>query len=171
LEKIGGFEAFVDYLADDYELGKRIADLGLNVELSEVVVETYLPAYSMREFFAHQLRWARGIRDSRAGGYFGLVFTFGVMWSGLLLLAGRGASWAWDIVGLTLLLRLAVACVVGKAVLEDRQLPRQLWLLPFRDVLATVIWIASFAGHTVTWRGDRFELKAGKLVPQNTIEH
>jgi len=38
LEKIGGFISFVDYLADDYELGKRIAGLGLTVKLSEVVV-------------------------------------------------------------------------------------------------------------------------------------
>jgi ceramide glucosyltransferase len=171
LEKIGGFEAFVDYLADDYELGKRIAESGLKIELSEVVVETFLPAYSPSEFFAHQLRWARGIRDSRARGYFGLVFTFGVMWSGLLLLAGRGATWVWPIVGLTLLLRLAVVFVVGKAVLVDRHLLRQLWLLPVRDVMAAVIWIASFAGHTVTWRGNRFELKAGKLVPENSTEH
>jgi len=81
LEKIGGFASFVDYLADDYELGKRIAGLGLTVKLSDVVVETYLPSYRLREFFAHQLRWARGVRDARAGGYIGLIFTFGIMWS------------------------------------------------------------------------------------------
>ena len=68
LAKIGGFTSFADYLADDYELGKRIASLGLRVQLSEVVVETYLPSYTLREFFAHQLRWARGVRDARKGG-------------------------------------------------------------------------------------------------------
>src|SRR5580704_18787276 len=81
LEKIGGFISFADYLADDYELGKRIASLGLKVELSEVVVETYLPSYRLREFFAHQLRWARGVRDARMGGYLGLIFTFGLLWA------------------------------------------------------------------------------------------
>ena len=171
LQKIGGFEALVDYLADDYELGKRIADAGLKVELSQAVVETYLPAYSIMEFLSHQLRWARGIRDSRAGGYFGLVLTFGLMWSALLLLAGRGANWAWEMAGVTLLLRLAVAFVVGNAVLRDRRLLRRLWLLPIRDVLAVAVWIASFAGHTVIWRGDRFELKAGKLVPEHSSDH
>jgi len=170
LEKIGGFEAIVDYLADDYELGKRIAELGLKIELSDMVVKTYLPAYNMREFLAHQLRWARGVRDSRIGGYCGLVFTFGFVWSVLLLLAGHGAGWAWEIAGSTLLLRLVVAFVVGKAVLRDRWLLRQVWLLPLRDVVAVAIWIASFAGHTVTWRGDRFELRGGKLVPQNFVE-
>jgi ceramide glucosyltransferase len=171
LAGIGGFEAIVDYLADDYELGKRIADAGLKVELSEAVLETYLPAYSVREFLGHQLRWARGIRDSRSGGYFGLVFTFGLMWAGLLVLAGHWATWAWEIAGLTLLLRVAVALVVGEALLGDRRLLHQLWLLPIRDLLAVAIWIASFMGHTVTWRGDRFELKAGKLMPQSSSDH
>ncbi|MFZ0807663.1 MAG: glycosyltransferase, partial [Candidatus Sulfotelmatobacter sp.] len=62
LSRIGGFESILDFLADDYELGKRIADLGLKVQLSGVVVETHLPAYSMHGFLSHQLRWARGVR-------------------------------------------------------------------------------------------------------------
>src|ERR1700722_4568937 len=73
LERIGGFHSIVDYLADDYELGRRIAGLGLQVLLSDVVVETHLPAYALHGFFAHQLRWARGVRDSRAGGYIALA--------------------------------------------------------------------------------------------------
>src|ERR1700733_6452573 len=90
LEKIGGFASIVNHLADDYELGKRIADLGLAVRLSDVVVETYLPAYEVQDFFAHQLRWARGVRDARAGGYVGLVCTFGLMWSLLALMVAHG---------------------------------------------------------------------------------
>jgi ceramide glucosyltransferase len=49
-------------------------------------------------------------------------------------------------------------------VLRDSQLLRHLWLLPVRDLVAVLVWIASFAGHTVTWRGDRFELKNGRLT-------
>jgi ceramide glucosyltransferase len=168
LEKIGGFQALTDFLADDYELGKRIADLGLQVRLADAVVETHLPAYSLREFFAHQLRWARAIRDSRAGGYFGLLFTFGLMWSALAVIAARGAAWAWGLAGVTVFLRLAVAIVLGKVVLRDPQLGRNLWLLPLRDLFAVGVWMASFAGHTVTWRGDRFELKRGRLVRNAT---
>jgi len=164
LEKIGGFESFADYLADDYELGRRIAGLGLEVRLSDVVVETNLPAYRAPEFLSHQLRWARGVRDSRSGGYFGLVLTYGLLWSCAVVAASRGALWAWVLAGTTLFLRAAVAVVVGKSVLSDRQLFRQLWLLPLRDLVAVGVWIASLAGHTVSWRGDRFELKNGKLI-------
>jgi ceramide glucosyltransferase len=164
LDRIGGFRAIVDYLADDYELGRRIAALGRRVELSDVVVETHLPAYTMREFVAHQLRWARGVRDARAGGYFGLVATFGWMWALLNVIAAHAAPWSWMVLGLVVLLRLAVALAAGKFVLQDRQLIKHLWLLPLRDAFAVWVWLASFAGDTVTWRGDTFQLKNGRLV-------
>jgi ceramide glucosyltransferase len=164
LKKIGGFESFADYLADDYELGKRIAGFSLEVKLSEVVVETNLPGYDMPEFLSHQLRWARGVRDSRAGVYFGLVLTFGLLWSCAVVLTSGGELWAWALAGITLFLRLTVALLVGRGVLRDRQLLPQLWLLPVRDLVAVGVWMASLVGHTVSWRGDRFELKDGKLI-------
>jgi ceramide glucosyltransferase len=164
LEKIGGFASFVDYLADDYELGKRIAGLGLTVNLSDVVVETCLPSYRWREFLAHQLRWARGVRDARAGGYFGLVFTFGLLWALLAVVASGGALWAGVALAVTLCLRLAVALVVGRHLLEDREVLTHAWLIPLRDLVAVAVWIGSLGGHTVTWRGERFQLKDGRLT-------
>jgi ceramide glucosyltransferase len=164
LDRIGGFRSIVDFLADDYELGRRISDLGLKVVLSDVVVETHLPAYDVRGFLSHQLRWARGVRDARTGGYVGLVSTYGVMWAVLALIAAHAAPWSWAILGLTLLLRFAVAVVVGYIVLGDQGLLGRLWLLPLRDLIAVLVWVASFGGHTVTWRGDRFELKKGRLT-------
>lgn len=164
LETIGGFESIVDYLADDYELGKRIAERGLEVRLSEVVVETFLPEYGLRGFFEHQLRWARGVRDSRRGGYIGLLLTFGLAWVMLALIASRGASWAWGLAALVVLLRLLMAWVIGGIVLKDRQIVRFLPLIPLHDIAAVLVWLASFASNTIAWRGDHFQLKDGKLV-------
>jgi ceramide glucosyltransferase len=165
LARIGGFQSIVDFLADDYELGRRIADLGLRVQLSGLVVDTHLPAYDFRGFLAHQSRWARGVRDARTGGYVGLGTTFGLMWGILAVVFAKGASWSWAVLGLTALLRLGVAITVGRFVLRDRALRRNLWLIPMRDLIAVGVWVASFFGRTVTWRGDRFELKNGRLVP------
>ena len=164
LNAMGGFKSLVEFLADDYELGKRIAGLGLKVHLSDVVVETHLPAYDFSGFLAHQMRWARGVRDARLGGYIGLALTFGFMWALLTLLLARGALWSWSVLGCVLLLRLLVACAVGKFILRGAQVFRQLWLLPLRDLIAVAVWITSFWGHNVIWRGDRFELKRGRLV-------
>ena len=164
LEAIGGFEAFVDYLADDYELGKDIAASGLEVRLSEVVVETVLPPYDLRGFLEHQLRWARSVRDSRRGGYFGLLLTFGFPWALVGLIASRGAAWAWWLVALATSLRLLMAWVIGGIVIRDRQLPSLLPLIPLRDIVAVLVWLGSFGSDTIAWRGDSFVLKDGKLV-------
>jgi len=163
VQLIGGFESFADYLADDYELGRRIADLGLKVELSDVVVETVLPPYSVHNFLQHQLRWSRAIRDARVRGYVGLIFTFGLMWSVVTVILANGARWSWELFASVTFLRLLVALVIGRVVLADRQLLRNLWLFPLRDLTAVAVWITSFAGHTVSWRGDNFHLKNGKL--------
>ncbi len=167
LDRIGGFHSIVDFLADDYELGRRIAGLNKKVQLSDVVVETHLPAYDLSGFIQHQLRWFRGIRDARRGGYIGLVSTFGVMWALLAFVASAAAPWSWTLLGAVLLLRMTVGFVMSRAVLQDEDAVEQLWLLPLRDLIAVAVWIASFAGHTVTWRGDRFELKDGRLTRIN----
>ena len=164
LEKIGGFASFIDYLADDYELGKRIAGLGLTVNLSDVVVETLLPPYRLQDFLAHQLRWARGVRDARPGGYFGLIFTFGILWALLAVATSQGALWSWGALAVTLVLRLAVSVSVGWVILRDGQVLRYAWLIPVRDLIAVAVWIASLGGHTVIWRGERFRVKDGKLT-------
>jgi ceramide glucosyltransferase len=163
LETIGGFEVLADYLGDDYEIGRRISALGLRVDLSDVVVETFLPQYRLREFLQHQLRWARNIRDSRRGGYIGQGLTFGIPWTLLALAFSWGASWAWALLGLVTAMRAATALTVGWAVLRDRQVLRSLWLIPLRDLVAMGIWVAGFIGHRITWRGETFELRNGKL--------
>ena len=164
LEAIGGFEALVDYLADDYQLGARIAALGLRVELADFAVQTFLPPYSLSGFWDHQLRWARSVRDSRRWGYFGLILTFGIPWALLALILSHGATWAWLLLAVTVASRLTMAAVVGRKVLGDRHVIPFLWLIPVRDVLALVVWIASYAGHKIHWRGDYFYLKDGKLA-------
>ncbi|MGA6986222.1 MAG: bacteriohopanetetrol glucosamine biosynthesis glycosyltransferase HpnI [Terriglobales bacterium] len=164
LVAIGGFEALLDYLADDYELGRRIAATGKKVELSAATVTTFLPAYTLRQFFRHQLRWSRTIRDARRWGYAGLIFTFGLPWALVTLLAARGAAWAWLLFGVTLAARLAVGLVAAEVVLHDRQARRNILLLPLRDLIAPVVWTASFVGNRIHWRGDVFDLKDGRLT-------
>jgi len=164
LKAIGGFEAVLDYLADDYELGMRTSARGLKVKLSEVIVETFLPPYKFRQFFDHQLRWARSLRDARRWGYLGVILTFGVPWALLVLASIRGTYWAWGLALLTVIMRITVALVVGRGVLKDRYVLPWLWLVPMRDLVAVAVWIASFAGHTVKWRGTSFTLKDGKLA-------
>jgi ceramide glucosyltransferase len=165
LDAIGGLRPLVDYLADDFELGYRIAKAGYEVVLADVVVETHLPAYSFRGFFEHQLRWARSTRDSRRLGYVGLLLTFGLPWAMFAVLLAPFAWWSWSTLAVAALLRAAVAIQVGVGVVHDRPVLRNLWLLPLRDLVAFWVWFASFANNTVSWRGEEFVLEKGKIRP------
>jgi ceramide glucosyltransferase len=171
LKATGGFESFADYLADDYELGKRIAGLGLRVELSKEIVGTFLPAYSFAEFLRHQLRWAQTIRASRFWRFLGLIFTFALPWVVLVILASRGAAWAWGLFAATCCVRLLTGWVVGRTVLNDRRLLTLILLFPLRDFVALFVWLASFAGGNIVWRGNHFQLKDGRLVILNNKQH
>jgi ceramide glucosyltransferase len=164
LRLIGGIAPLVDYLADDYELGVRIAAAGFDIELSAEVVETWVPPYDMAGFLEHQLRWCRSTRDSRRWGYTGLLFTFGLPWAFFNLIASGLSLESIALFVLALVVRVGLALVVGVGILGDTQVLRDLLLLLPRDLIALALWGWSFAGDTVTWRGERFLLKRGKLT-------
>ena len=163
LERIGGFVALKDHLADDYELGARVAQAGYRVALAGEPVETSVPGYGWRGFFDHQLRWLRTVRDARPAGYAGLVFTHGLMWAVLNVVASGASLLSVWLLALSFFLRLTLAMTVGAGVLGDRQVLPGLWLLPLRDAVAMGLWVAGFAGNTIVWRGERFEVKDGRL--------
>ncbi len=162
-EKAGGLLPLVNHLADDYELGARVAQAGYRVEVSAEVVETAVPAYDWRGFFDHQLRWLRTVRCSRPAGYAGLIFTHGFGWAIVNVLASGLSPVSLWLLGLSFFLRLAQAMTVGAGVLGDHEVLPNLWLLPLRDAIAMGLWVAGFAGDTIVWRGERFALKDGRL--------
>jgi ceramide glucosyltransferase len=167
LDRIGGYQTLVDHLADDYELGARVAQAGYRIALTPEVVETSIPAYGWRGFFDHQLRWLRTVRDARPGGYAGLIFTHGLAWAFLNVIASGLSPLSLWLFALSFFLRLALAMTAGAEVLGDHQVLPNLWLLPFRDVVAMGLWAAGFAGDTIVWRGERFTVKDGRLTKTN----
>lgn len=168
LAKMGGFEALVDQLADDYELGARLSAAGYRVELVREIVETTVPAYTLRAFCEHQLRWARSTRDSRRWGYVGLGVTYVLPWSLAAMVASGFALWSFSLFSMALLVRVSVALTVGVGILRDGQVLRDIVWLPVRDCFGLFFWAWSYAGDEIVWRGERFRLKRGRLEKQGT---
>ena len=160
LERIGGFAAIGDYLADDYQLGLRITKLGTRIVLAPAVVATRLSDDSWGAVWRHQVRWSRTIRVSRTSGYFGYVITNASVWA--LVAAAAGA---WPIGVAALVMRLAAGIVTGRFVLGDRDTARLWFLIPFRDLWGFAVWLAGLGGSTVEWRGIRLRLnREGRIV-------
>jgi|SRR5579871_614013 len=154
LERIGGFAAIGDYLADDYQLGLRMNELGKRIALAPTTVETRLSDDTWTAVWRHQVRWSRTIRVSRTAGYFGYVITNASFWA---ILAAAAGAWP---VGITALsIRMLAGVITGRSALGDQETLRLWFLIPFRDLWGFAVWIAGLGGSTVEWRGTRLRLR------------
>ena len=147
LEAAGGFGAIERFVADDYQLGRRVSALGRRVEFSREVVETTLGAASFAAVWKHQLRWSRTIRVSRPAGYYGYLVTHVTFWSLVACAAGE-----WRAAWLALAVRLAAGMLVGAGILGDRSAVSRFWLMPVRDLFGFAVWVAGTFGDRVEWR-------------------
>ena len=164
LAEIGGLAPWTDYLADDYILGNRIAAAGYGIHLSHVVVETLLSHRSFTQLLRQQLRWARTVRFSRPRGYPGLLLTFGIPFAAFAEIIQPHSALAPAVLAMTLFARLLAAWSCGVLVCRDPAIWKFFWLIPLRDLMALGVWIASFFGSRVVWRGDRFKIEAGGKI-------
>lgn len=171
LKNIGGYEALASVLADDYEIGNRVARAGGGVIVSREVVETMYPAVSFREFWQHQLRWARTVRLCRPASYLGLLVTHGLFWA----LVGSAASGSPQAAAIFLtaylVLRLALAWTIGAWAMKDETVRKKWWLVPLRDALHFGVWVGSFFSNRIVWGGTEFQLKAnGDMVASTAAQ-
>ena len=154
LRRIGGFDAIANYLADDYQLGRHINELGYRIEFAPVIVETDLGGESWQQTWRHQLRWSRTIRVSRPSGYFGYVITHATLWSIVALAAGQ-----WWAAGAAMALRMIAGIWIGAGILRDPEVLANSWMIPFRDLFGFAVWAAGLTGHEVQWRDRTLTLR------------
>lgn len=166
LAAIGGFEALVDYLADDYQLGNKVHRAGWRIALDGTFVESMLRAEELLPVLARQLRWARTMRVSRPGGYLASGIT--LPFPGAFLAAFVAPSFPLALAAIALLycVRLTVTTIFSRSFVRDGLLPAWLWLVPLRDMLSFFTWALSFLGNRVEWRGSRFRLRPGGKIEE-----
>jgi ceramide glucosyltransferase len=165
LDRIGGFHAFADVLADDYAIGVAVRAAGYDVKAAPFLVGHRCFEGSLREFMRHQIRVARTIRSIDPIGYAGTILTHPLPLALLGMLSG----------GITATL-LTVAVLASRVTLcrcVERRfgLPRQsYWLIPLQDVLVFGVYVASFFGATVNWQGVDFRVAGdGTLIEEQDL--
>jgi ceramide glucosyltransferase len=168
LEEIGGFSALADCLADDYQLGQRIAKNGQRIALCPVVVECWDAPMNWSEVWKHQLRWARTIRVCQALPYFFSILSNATFWPLLWLVISLilSATLCAPLTAVAcLLIRICLAQNLQRRFTPDRSLISPLWLVPVKDLLQVPLWFGAFVGGTVEWRGRRMKLRRdGTLI-------
>jgi ceramide glucosyltransferase len=169
LEKIGGIGVLGDYHSDDFVLGKLVHQAEYRVVISHYVVDHMVLNHTMVRSLEHQARWLRSARFAREWGHIGSCMTFAVPFGILGMAAGVASGrpgWGVALLAWAVLGRIIQAVAVGWFVVRDRDCLRFCWLYPVRDLEGFFLWVASFTGKTILWRGERYRLlRGGRIVP------
>jgi ceramide glucosyltransferase len=161
LAEIGGFEALANELADDYRLAEAVHGLGRKVVLSDYVVNDVLGAESFAVMWSRRLRWAKTSRLMRPGPYTGAFITFTLPLALVFSAAADFSSCSLGCVAAAYAIRCAAAVWITSACTRDPNITRFFPLLPLSDLLGFALWVSSFFGSTIVWRGERFRVGAG----------
>jgi ceramide glucosyltransferase len=160
LERIGGFTALADVLADDHAIGVAVRSAGYDVVTAPFLVGHHCFEESFQQLFRHQMRVARTIKSIDPFAYAGTIVTHPWPFALLALVGGDPAA-----------IMVAIAVLVARVTLcrcvEWRfGLPRQnYWLIPVHDLIAFAVYAASFFGATVHWRGADYRVAPnGSLI-------
>jgi ceramide glucosyltransferase len=155
LERIGGFAALVNHLADDNVLGRLVQRLGLTVALADTVPATTVPETTLRALWRHELRWARTIRALVPVQFAASVLQYPLVWAALAVLLAGGAPWSLAWFALAWGLRALAARRIDRALALANRTP--LWLLPLRELMSVAVMAVSYAGRQVDWRGHTMQ--------------
>ena len=160
LERIGGFEAFADQLADDYAIGAAVREAGYTLEIGPAAVGHVCHVESFGAFLRHQLRWARTIRSIDLPGYLGSLVSHPLPFA--LAGAALGSITCLGLAALAVVLRIALSRAVARSF---EALGQPVWLLPITDLLSFGVFVWSFCGSHVAWKRANFTvLGDGTLV-------
>ncbi|SPE42451.1 Glycosyl transferase, group 2 family [Candidatus Sulfopaludibacter sp. SbA3] len=166
LAAFGGYPSIENQPGDDLLVGRLIADQGCEVELSRYPVETVADYQSMRELVHKRLRWIVVMRHMRPWGHFGLVFTWGLPWALAAVAVHPSLLTAAAYLGGYFAVRCAMTAMIAIWGLQQHSYWRKMGLIPLWDLVAFVIWLASFARRSIRWRGADYYIRGGTLVPR-----
>ncbi|WP_168794186.1 bacteriohopanetetrol glucosamine biosynthesis glycosyltransferase HpnI [Paraburkholderia aromaticivorans] len=161
LEKIGGFTPFVRHLAEDHAIGEAVRLIGEKVVIPPFTISHACVESSAAQLIAHELRWSRTIRRIDPLGHLGSALVHPFAFALLAVACSAGAWWAWSLALAAMCARLALKLLSDRAL---KQAHRDLWLLPFWDIVSFAIFVASFWSSRVIWRGLRFKVDGDGLL-------
>jgi ceramide glucosyltransferase len=164
VNSLGGIGVLAEYCADDYVLGNLVAKSGRKVVISDKVIDHYVVNRSFKSSMLHQKRWMMSTRFSIPVGHASSVMSFAMPYGVLAAVAGWNTghlTLGLALLGWTVINRMVMSAAVGWGVVRDRRAWVYCWLYLLRDLMGFGFWLASYAGDTVDWRGERYRLVSG----------
>lgn len=164
LAGFGGYQAIENRPGDNLLVGRLIAEQGYEVELSRYTIDTVSDYQTLSELLHKRLRWLVVMRHMRPAGHLGLIFTQGLLWSIIAVLAYPTVTTALIYFGLYFALRVLMTWLIGGYGLKQEKLWQKMPIVFCWDAVALAVWAASFLRNTIRWRGGSYYIRGGELV-------
>jgi ceramide glucosyltransferase len=162
LDRIGGFQAFANCLADDNAIGEAVRATGQEIAIPAFTVGHAFRHDSLSAILLDDLRCSRTIRCIDPLGHLGSVITHPLPLA--ILATALGAEGGPILIALALIFRIALCLCVERAFGTPRH---RYWLIPLRDLMSFGVYLASFFGSGVAWRGYRYRVLAnGRMIEE-----
>jgi len=163
LDEVGGFAAFADQLADDYEMGRAVRSKGYTLAIPAMGVGHTAAEDSLVDLFRHELRWTRTIRMVSPAGHLGSFVTHGFAFALMAAVLLGFNSVSLGILGVALFARLVLKSRIDG---HFGTYAGPYWLMPLRDLLSFAVFLVSLSGETVHWRGSHFAVEPSGAMSQ-----
>jgi ceramide glucosyltransferase len=158
LKELGGLEALGVYLAEDYEMGRRLWMNRTRMVLVPYCVDLVVDLKDISQWWDHQVLWDQKTRAARPAGFFATIAVRSVPFAFLFAAFRLGDTLGLAALGAVLGLRLATAGLIMGWGLRDLHGLKSLVLLPVRDGAALISWAVALMRKKVIWRGSELIL-------------
>jgi len=163
LDFLGGLMRLKDVLAEDYLMGRLYYDWGLDVVVSDHVIDTWTRGWTVRQFLSRHARWGRLRWQLNRVAYVLEFLTNAPFWAVVLALVSGFAPAALAILVSAFLVKAAGDQLCNLR-LQSPVRSAPLLLSPIKDVLVAMLFpVPLFSSHT-NWRGNRLRLTRGTLL-------
>lgn len=166
VKSIGGFEVLYPYLADDYQLGNRVAKKGWKIKIADEIVDHVVGKRRWIDFLRQQLRWAVTCRVCEPTGYFFSILSHGVSLATLNFFLNEHLAFSAILWLVAVGIRYITSYRINSEYIGNKEVEKVLWLLPLKDIFVTIIWAVSFFVNKVYWAGNYFRVRRDGTMEQ-----
>lgn len=157
LNRLGGFESFGDFLAEDQLIGLAVREMGYNIRTSTYFVDNVNESWNWEKFLNRHIRWAKMRRNLDLPNYLSEILGHPIA------LTIAYAAYRNDTEGVFVL-----SVVLGAKYFADivalylMRSDLRLWhclLLPIKDAIIFGVWFVPFFSRSISWRGNLYRIE------------
>jgi ceramide glucosyltransferase len=164
-EKIGGFDAVKNVLAEDYIIGQKMHKGGARVITSGHVINAVNHSRTLKQFLKRHARWGKLRWKLGVIGYCAEIISNAVFIACLSLVVLGPTTPSITLAAVVFFLKIMGDYALGKRI-QSAHRCFHYCISPLKDIVIGFIWFVPFISRRVMWRRHKYKITKGSvLVP------